>query len=63
MHLYVVDLGLTPYDVAWALQKRARAALPYPGAVAVRDALVAQTAEVFGLMATPLPEDVADTLR
>ena len=26
MHLYVVDLGLTPYDVAWALQKRARAA-------------------------------------
>ena len=26
MHLYVVDLGLTPYDVAWAFQKRARAA-------------------------------------
>ena len=26
MHLYVVDLGLTPYDVAWALQQRARAA-------------------------------------
>jgi len=26
MQLYVLDLGLTPYDVAWALQKRARAA-------------------------------------
>lgn len=23
MHLYVLDLGLTPYDVAWTLQKRA----------------------------------------
>jgi lipoate-protein ligase B len=26
MQLYVLDLGLTPYDVAWALQKRAAAA-------------------------------------
>ena len=26
MHLYVLDLGLTPYDDAWALQKRAAAA-------------------------------------
>jgi lipoyl(octanoyl) transferase len=26
MHLYVLDLGLTPYDVAWGVQKRAAAA-------------------------------------
>jgi len=26
MQLYILDLGLTPYDVAWALQKRAAAA-------------------------------------
>jgi lipoate-protein ligase B len=60
---HVVPCGLDQVTMTTVSRACARAALPYPGAVAVRDALVAQTAEVFGLMATPLPEDVEDTLR
>ena len=60
---HVVPCGLDQVTMTTVSRACARAALPYPGAVAVRDALVAQTAAVFGLMATPLPEDVADTLR
>lgn len=59
---YVVPCGIDEVMMTTVARECAAAGMPYPGADLVREAVVARTAEVFGLCATPLPAGLLDSL-